>query len=53
MESSTQLFTIVPVLPSADIDRDVKWYKEKTGFEALYVDTMYAVLRREQLYLHL
>jgi len=29
----TKLVKIIPVLESADIDRDVKWYKEKTGFD--------------------
>ncbi len=45
--------SIIPVLPSADIERDVAWYKAKTGFEVIFYDEMYAVLGREGLYLHL
>ena len=47
------LLTIIPVLPSADIDRDVAWYKEKTGFDSVFHDKMYAVLKRENLWLHM
>ncbi|TAE51948.1 MAG: glyoxalase/bleomycin resistance/extradiol dioxygenase family protein [Bacteroidetes bacterium] len=49
----TELLHIIPVLPSADIARDILWYKEKTGFEAIFSDSMYAVLYREHLGLHL
>ncbi|MEO7984495.1 MAG: hypothetical protein ABI688_10475 [Bacteroidota bacterium] len=45
--------TMIPVIPSADIERDVAWYKEKTGFELVYSDKMYAVLFRDNPYLHL
>ena len=44
---------IVPVLPSADISRDVSWYQEKLGFSEYYVDKMYAELFREDLVIHL
>jgi hypothetical protein len=44
---------IVPVLPSSDILRDVEWYESKTGFKAKFADKMYAVLSRENIYLHL
>jgi hypothetical protein len=47
------LLGISPVLPSSDISRDVAWYKEKTGFEPLFYDRMYAVLRRENQFIHL
>lgn len=47
------ILQIVPVLPSADIERDVRWYREKTGFEPVFVDRMYAVLMRGDIYLHL
>lgn len=53
MSDITELLCIIPVLPSADIDRDVKWYKEKVGFDLFFADSMYAVLYREELYLHL
>ena len=42
----TLLLKIIPVLPSSDIERDVAWYREKTGFELFYSDKMYAVLIR-------
>ncbi len=41
------------MLPSADIGRDVSWYKEKLGFSDYFVDKMYAVLFREDLVIHL
>ena len=44
---------ICPVLPSADIARDVKWYEDKTGFRKTHADDMYAVLQREHLWIHL
>ena len=47
------LISTTPVLPTADMARDVAWYATKTGFETIHNDGMYAVLRREQLYLHL
>lgn len=50
---NTELSAIIPVLPSADIERDVAWYKEKTGFGVYYSDKMYAVLYRENLVIHL
>jgi hypothetical protein len=47
------LTRVIPVLPSADIARDVRWYAENTGFQVAFADTMYAVLYRDQLSLHL
>ncbi|MUP42474.1 glyoxalase/bleomycin resistance/extradiol dioxygenase family protein [Gramella aestuarii] len=44
---------ISPVLPSQDIDRDVKWYYRYAGFELLHKDELYAVLKRENLCIHL
>lgn len=49
----TKLLEISPVMPSQDIDRDVAWYKENTGFDVVHKDDMYAVLRREHLFIHL
>jgi len=43
----------MPVLPSANIERDIAWYQDKTGFEVVFSDNMYAVLSREGLYIHL
>lgn len=50
---TTEFLNMVPVLPSADIARDVAWYREKTGFEVCFSDKMYAVLVRNELSLHL
>ncbi len=47
------LINITPVLPSLDIDRDVAWYKEIMDFELVSKDKMYAVLKREKLFIHL
>ncbi|MFK8055562.1 MAG: VOC family protein [Saprospiraceae bacterium] len=43
----------VPVLPSADIERDVKFYVEGLGFTEVFSDKLYALLRRQNLELHL
>ena len=53
METGAKLLTIIPVLPSADIKRDVAWYKAKTGFECIFSDDKYAILRRDYICLHL
>jgi hypothetical protein len=57
---NTTFLNIIPVLPSADVERDIAWYKEKTGFKCLYKDntddgqrTSYAVLGRNNQYIHL
>ena len=44
---------ITPVLPSQDIQRDIQWYNEFVGFTVQSYDDMYAVLNREDLYIHL
>jgi uncharacterized glyoxalase superfamily protein PhnB len=50
---ATELLGIIPVLPSADLERDIAWYKEKIGFELYFSDKMYAVLYRESISVHL
>jgi hypothetical protein len=50
---STELLSIIPVLPSADIERDIAWYKEKLGFETYFSDKMYAIIYRENICIHL
>jgi hypothetical protein len=52
-EMLTELLMTIPVIPSADINRDIAWYKEKTGFDLAFADDMYAVLYRGKLSLHL
>ena len=53
MDTQTELLSIIPVLPSSDILRDITWYKEKAGFECLFYDDMYASLYRDNLSIHL
>ncbi|MCP9199481.1 glyoxalase/bleomycin resistance/extradiol dioxygenase family protein [Gramella sp. GC03-9] len=48
-----EFLEISPVLPSQDIDRDVKWYQEKLGFKLLHKDSKYAVIRRANICIHL
>lgn len=50
---TTEIINVAPVLPSADIARDIAWYKEKTGFETLFADDMYAVVYRDNISIHL
>jgi hypothetical protein len=50
---STEFLNIAPVLPSAEIARDVAWYEERTGFTIQFADRMYAVLSRNNLSIHL
>ena len=49
----TQFLRISPVLPSRDVERDVNWYHTKVGFELIHKDKLYAVLKRENLSIHL
>ncbi|MBV9963759.1 MAG: hypothetical protein JO072_16070 [Parafilimonas sp.] len=49
----TAFLGIIPVLPSANIARDLAWYKEKTGFEEVFSDNMYACICRNNIYMHL
>lgn len=49
----TEILNTIPVLPTADIERDIAWYKEKMGLEVHFADKMYAVLYRGNLCIHL
>jgi len=53
MDSENKLRTIVPVLPSSDIERDIKWYETYTGFKVGNKEKEYAILNREHLWIHL
>ena len=44
---------ITPVLPTADVNRDIIWYNEKLGFDLIFEQNGYAVLHREHLFIHL
>lgn len=48
-----ELLGITPVLPSSDIARDANWYTNMVGFQLVNKDSMYAVLKRGKLYIHL
>ena len=51
--SESILTQIHPVLPSADIERDIAWYEEHTGFHCVMRDKMYAILKHGHIYVHL
>lgn len=53
MSTTLEFTQIEPVLPSADIKRDVEWYKVYTGFEPVFFNEGYAVLKRNKLFIHL
>jgi len=42
-----------PVLESGDIKRDAQWYSDQLGFEVLFQDDHYAVLRHGAASIHL
>ena len=47
------LIRIEPVLPVSNMARDLDWYKKYLGFETCHVDDLYAVIKREDCYIHL
>ncbi|UZD22062.1 glyoxalase/bleomycin resistance/extradiol dioxygenase family protein [Algoriphagus halophytocola] len=49
----TTFIGAVPVLPSQDISRDLKWYEDKFGFVRTFGDHMYAGMRLEEVEVHL
>lgn len=56
----TEFLSLSPVLASANVARDIRWYEEKLGFKNVFDSTHhsaepvnYAVLGRQGLYLHL
>ncbi len=53
MKPYSQIMNITPVIPSADIIRDANWYDSYTGFKPVQMDDMYAVLKRDNLCIHL
>lgn len=53
MKSGEKALCIIPVLPSADVSRDVAWYEAQTGFSYAFGDDGYAGLQREGLEFHL
>ena len=53
MSRTPSVLSIIPVLPSSDIDRDIKWYEQYAGFKHYFGDSGYAGLRRGNLEFHL
>lgn len=53
MVNSASFLQMIPVLPSEDVKRDIKWYASQLGFELLFGDEMYCGLRRENMEIHL
>lgn len=58
--SETKFLYMSPVLASADVARDVKWYENKLGFKNVYDSSAYqdgpidySVVGRQDLFLHL
>ena len=49
----TEFLSTVPVLPSSDIERDLKWYEEKLGFKKIFGDSMYVGIHFKTVWLHL
>ncbi len=53
IKEPTQFLGVTPVLPSEDITRDVAWYQRHLGFECISNDGFYAILQRDNLFIHL
>ena len=53
MTKTQNLNTIVPVLSTSDLERDIAWYKKHVGFDLNYQEEGYAVLNRDSIWLHL
>jgi hypothetical protein len=49
----TKIIGIIPVIPSANIERDLRWYKKKAGFTQTFVTDGYAGMARENMQIHL
>lgn len=49
----SNLRQIVSVLPSENIKRDIEWHLKYTGFIPIHFDNMYAVLKKDNLNIHL
>lgn len=53
MKAEIQFIQTVPVFPSSDINRDIKWHEKHTGFSLNFSDSMYASLSRNNTAIHL
>lgn len=45
--------SIVPVLSTSDLERDINWYEQYLGFKLDYIEEGYAILKRDHLWIHL
>lgn len=50
---STNIRHITPVLSTSDLERDIVWYNKYLGFNLNYQEEGYAVLSREDFWIHL
>lgn len=53
MTDTPSTLSIVPVLSSADVKRDLEWYEQHTGFQYYFGDHGYAGMKRDHLEFHL
>ena len=53
MQQNSSALYIIPVLPSSDIERDIKWHETYTGFTYVFGDEGYVGLKRDNLEFHL
>jgi len=53
MNQTSKLHTICPVLSTSNLERDIKWFKKHVGFNLNYLEEGYAVLKRENVWIHL
>ncbi len=49
----TTIQSLVPVLSSSDLERDIEWYTTYLGFKLTFTEDGYAVLNREEYWIHL
>lgn len=48
----SDLASSIPVLPSLDIPQSETFYREKLGFETIYAEDNYLIVRRDRMELH-
>lgn len=51
--SNSNIKAVIPVIPTSDMARDIKWYHEKAGFTPLFGDDAYAGIGRDGISIHL
>lgn len=53
MSKNMKIKGIEPVLPSSDIESDIKWFNKHTGFKYSFGDDMYSGISRDGVCIHL